>query len=215
MIAILDRALFAAPPASNSLGKAYAAFAPRNLGKVDGAVANATKSCRLLHTARAKPSRNSYKIISVGAGEIIGIRALAKKPSQEGQMGEARKLHEIWTEQCEAALSIKQRYGLDAAFDYLVAEKLLNFSEAAAQHPAFAKELPRFVAEVRSIFTRKELCSEIERLEREQRQREADAAADAEEEDELLREKPEIVAARSQLFTTLKALLTAPQLGIS
>ena len=130
-------------------------------------------------------------------------------------MGNARKLHEIWIEQCEAALSIKQRYGLDAAFDYLVAEKLLNFSEAATQQPAFAKELPRFVAEVRSIFTRKELCLEIERLEREQRQREADAVADAEEEDELLREKPEIVAARSQRFATLKALLTAPQLGIS
>jgi len=101
----------------------------------------------------------------VGADEIIGIRALAKKPGQEEKMGDARKLHEIWIEQCEAALSIKQRYGLDAAFDYLVAEKLLNFSEAATQHPTFAKELPRFVAEVRSIFTRKELCSEIERLE--------------------------------------------------
>jgi len=129
-------------------------------------------------------------------------------------MGDARKLHEIWIEQCEAAISIKQRYGLDAAFDYLVAEKLLNFSEAATQHPTFAKELPRFVAKVRSIFIRKELCSEIERLEREQRQREADAAADAEV-DELLREKPEIVAARSLRFATLKALLTAPQLGIS
>ncbi len=130
-------------------------------------------------------------------------------------MGDARKLHEIWIEQCEAALSIKQRYGLDAAFDYLVAEKLSNFSEAATQHPTFAKELPRFVAKVRSIFTRKELCSEIERLEREQRQRAADAAADAEVEDELLREKPEIVAVRSPRFATLKALLTAPQLGIS
>jgi heme exporter protein D len=89
-----------------------------------------------------------------------------------------------------------------------------HFSEAATQHPAFGKELLRFVALVRSIFTRKELCSEIERLEREQRQREADAAAEAEEE-VLLREKPEIIAARTQRFATLKALLTAPQLGIS
>jgi hypothetical protein len=137
-----------------------------------------------------------------------------KKRGREEQMGDAWKQHEIWIEQCEAALSIKQRYGLDAAFDYLVAEKLLNFSEAATQHPTFAKELPRFVAEVRSIFTRKELCSELERLEREQRQREADALAGAGE-DELLRENPENVAARSQRFATLKALLTAPQLGIS
>ena len=130
-------------------------------------------------------------------------------------MGDARKLHEIWIEQCEAALAVKRRYGLDAAFDYLVAEKLLNFSEAATQHPAFAKELPRFVAEVRSIFTRKELCSEIKRFERDQRQREADAAADAEEEEEeLLGEKPEIVAARSQRFATLKALLYPDSLRI-
>ncbi len=54
-------------------------------------------------------------------GEIIGIHALAKKAGQEEKMGDARKLHEIWIEQCQAALSIKKRYGLDAAFDYLVA----------------------------------------------------------------------------------------------
>ena len=32
---------------------------------------------------------------------------------------EARKFHEIWIEQCEAAEEIKLRYGLKAAFDYL------------------------------------------------------------------------------------------------
>jgi hypothetical protein len=32
------------------------------------------------------------------------------------------KFHEIWIEQCEAAEEIKLRYGLKAAFDYLVAE---------------------------------------------------------------------------------------------
>jgi hypothetical protein len=30
---------------------------------------------------------------------------------------EARKSHEIWIEQCEAAAEIKLRYGLKAAFD--------------------------------------------------------------------------------------------------
>ena len=41
------------------------------------------------------------------------------------------------------------RYGLKAAFDYAVAEKLLNFAEAAAQHPEFARALPpvRFAGE--------------------------------------------------------------------
>ena len=41
-------------------------------------------------------------------------------------------LHRIWVEQCVAAETIKLRYGLKAAFDYAVAEKLLNFAEAAA-----------------------------------------------------------------------------------
>jgi hypothetical protein len=37
-------------------------------------------------------------------------------------------MHEIWIEQCDAAQDIKLRYGLKAAFDYVVAEKLLNFA---------------------------------------------------------------------------------------
>ena len=47
----------------------------------------------------------------------------------------------------------KDRHGLKAAFDYLVGEKLLNFTEAASEHRAFAQELPRFVSEVRRMFT--------------------------------------------------------------
>ena len=55
-------------------------------------------------------------------------------------------LHRIWVEQCVAAETIKLRYGLKAAFDYAVAEKLLNFAEAATRYPEFARELPRFVS---------------------------------------------------------------------
>ena len=58
-----------------------------------------------------------------------------------------RKMHEIWIEQYDAAQDIKLRYGLKAAFDYLVAEKLLNFANVAA--PEFARDLPRFVSQVR------------------------------------------------------------------
>ena len=54
-----------------------------------------------------------------------------------------RDWHQVWVEQCAAAETIKLRNGLKAAFDYAVAEKLLNFAEAAAQHPEFARELPR------------------------------------------------------------------------
>jgi len=44
-----------------------------------------------------------------------------------------RKAHNIWIEQCEAAQTIKARFGLTAAFDYLaegpaaVAERVQQF----------------------------------------------------------------------------------------
>jgi len=74
---------------------------------------------------------------------------------------EARKFHEIWIEQCEAAEEINLRYGLKAAFDYLVAEKLFNFADAAKTHPAFARELPQFVARLRGLFTVEENVSSV------------------------------------------------------
>ena len=85
-----------------------------------------------------------------------------------------RKLHEIWIEQCEAVQDIKQRFGLKAAFDYVVAEKLLNFASAASGHPEFARELPRFVSEVRRMFTPQEVRTHIARIEREQHEKDID-----------------------------------------
>ena len=43
-----------------------------------------------------------------------------------------------YDEQCQAARTIRERYGLQAAFDYAVGEKLMNFASAASEHPAFA-----------------------------------------------------------------------------
>ena len=63
-----------------------------------------------------------------------------------------REFHKVWMEQCQAAEDIRLRYGPKAAFDYVVGEKLLNFAGAAASHPEFARELPRFVARVRDLF---------------------------------------------------------------
>ncbi len=122
-----------------------------------------------------------------------------------------RKLHEIWIEQCEAAESIKARYGLKAAFDYVVAEKLMNFATAASEHPAFARELPRFVAKVRRMFTPEEIQAHIERIEREQIERDADVTVD----DDFVGESPVTIAERSRRFETIKEFLTVPQLGTS
>jgi len=121
-------------------------------------------------------------------------------------------MHEIWIEQCDAAQDIKRRYGLKAAFDYVVTEKLLNFASAAADHPKFASELPRFVSEIRRIFTSEEIRTQIARIEREQREKDANAAED---DDELFRESPATAAQRARQFATIKELLTAPELGTS
>jgi hypothetical protein len=120
-------------------------------------------------------------------------------------------MHEIWIEQCEAAQDIKQRFGLKAAFDYVVAEKLLNFAGAASRHPEFARELPRFVSEVRRMFTPQEVGTHIVRIEREQREKDIDVA----EEDELIAESPVAAEERARQFATIKGLLTAAELGTS
>jgi hypothetical protein len=123
----------------------------------------------------------------------------------------ARKQHEIWIEQCGAAETIKARYGLKAAFDYVVGEKLINFASAATKHPEFARELPRFVSEVRRMFTSEEIRIHTARLEREQ----SEKAADDSDDDELYRESQIAAVERIRQFTTLKELLTAPELGTS
>jgi hypothetical protein len=122
-----------------------------------------------------------------------------------------QKMHEIWIEQCDAARGIKLRYGLKAAFDYLVAEKLLNFASAAAEHPEFARELPRFVSQVRLMFTPQEIRTHIARVEREMH---AESAA-TEDDDDLLQESLATIAKRDAQFATIKELLIAPELGIS
>ena len=75
------------------------------------------------------------------------------------------KFQDIWIEQCEAALSIKARIGVGDAFGYLVGEKLVNYVEASQDRPEFARELPRFVSEIRQIFTREEISENLREVE--------------------------------------------------
>ena len=123
-----------------------------------------------------------------------------------------RKAHQIWMEQCEAAQTIKARFGLTAAFDYLVGEK--SFASAASRYPDFARELPRFVSEVRRMFTPDEIGAQLAQIERSQNERNVDVLEE-EDEDDLLREGPAAVAERVQQFMLVKELLTAPMLGTS
>ena len=121
-----------------------------------------------------------------------------------------RKAHKIWIEQCDAAQTIKARFGLTAAFDYLVGEKLMSFASAASRHPDFARELPRFVSEVRRMFTPDEIGAQLAQIERSQDERNVDVL-----QADLLRDGPAAVAECVQQFMLVKELLTAPMLGTS
>jgi hypothetical protein len=122
-----------------------------------------------------------------------------------------RKAHQIWIEQYEAAQSIKARYGLTAAFEYLVGEKLMNFANAASRYPDFAHELPRFVSEVRRMFTPDEIGAHLEQIERAESEQDVEVL----DEDVPLRESPAAAADRIRQFTLIKELLTATTLGTS
>ncbi|WP_035697195.1 hypothetical protein [Bradyrhizobium liaoningense] len=123
----------------------------------------------------------------------------------------AGKAHKIWIEQSEAAQTIKARFGLTAAFDYLVGEKLMSFTSTASRHPDFARELPRFVSEVRRMFAPDEIGTQLAQIERSQNERNVDVL----EEDDLLPESPAAVAECVQQFMRVKEWLTAPMLGTS
>ena len=122
------------------------------------------------------------------------------------------KTHQVWIEQCEAAQTIRARYGLDDAFSYFVGEKLLNFAEAASRHPEFARELPPFVAAVRRQFTLDEIETQLAHIESDQKE---DDANEALGEDDPFRESPAAAAARARRFDLVKELLTATVIGTS
>lgn len=120
--------------------------------------------------------------------------------------------HRMWVAQCEATATIKTRYGISSAFDYLVAEKLVNFAKAARQHPEFARELPQFVAEVRRIFAPSELADQFIKLERMREMQLVDAEAES---DDVLGESPAMLHYQKQRLKVIKDLLIASQLGTS
>jgi hypothetical protein len=122
-----------------------------------------------------------------------------------------RKAHKIWIEQCEATQTIKARFGLTAAFDYVVVEKLMNYASAASRHPDFARELPQFVSEVRRMFAPDEIGAHLAQIERVLNENDIDVL----EEDDPLRESPTAVEDRVRKFLLIKELLTATTLGTS
>jgi hypothetical protein len=71
------------------------------------------------------------------------------------------RFENIWVDQCRATKGIKRRFGAESALDYLIRERLLNFAEEADRRPEFARELPRFLAEVWRIFNQYEIAGYV------------------------------------------------------
>jgi hypothetical protein len=76
------------------------------------------------------------------------------------------QFHKIWIDQCEATEGIRERFGLEDALHYLIGEKLFSFVHAAEDDSDFAAELPAFVAEIRRLFSAKEIADFLVQLER-------------------------------------------------
>jgi hypothetical protein len=58
----------------------------------------------------------------------------------------------MWIEKCEAARMIEDEFGTDKALTYLIAEKFLDYLDAAERLPDFRAEIPAFVPEIKTIF---------------------------------------------------------------
>ena len=114
-------------------------------------------------------------------------------------------------EQCDAAAGIRVGYGLKAAFDQAVGEELLHFAEAVVRHRDFVREMPRFVARVKSMFTAEDISTHLVRIERERRE----AVVTDAKADDLDFEDPATLKERAQQFELVEEVLTAPTLGTS
>jgi len=62
-------------------------------------------------------------------------------------------------------------FEVKSALGYLIREKLLNCADAAERRPEFARELPRFLAEVWRIFNQYEIAGYVASLKPKQRKR--------------------------------------------
>jgi hypothetical protein len=73
--------------------------------------------------------------------------------------------HQQWQECCEATQGIRARFGVDAAIDYLVGEKLMAYAQSGESHPDYRAELPAFAQRIRQLFSSAEIRAHFARAE--------------------------------------------------
>ena|SRR3989338_1458220 len=71
----------------------------------------------------------------------------------------------LWVEQCDATEEIQERYGLQAALDYLVGEKFLNHLHLAKVHKPLEEQIENFAQRIRGMFSPENLRQYLEKLE--------------------------------------------------
>jgi hypothetical protein len=71
--------------------------------------------------------------------------------------------HRQWEACCEATRSIRARFGVDAAIDYLIGEKLTAFARNGESHPDYRAELPAFARRIRQLFSSAEILAHFAR----------------------------------------------------
>jgi hypothetical protein len=69
---------------------------------------------------------------------------------------------EHWQDYCAVAPGIRSQFGLSAALQYVVGEKLMAFAQTAETSEAFRAELPAFCDGVRKLFTKDEIAKHFE-----------------------------------------------------
>jgi len=123
-----------------------------------------------------------------------------------------RRFQDIWKDQCKAAEGIAARFGTVQALDYLIGEKLDVYASSATTRPEFARELPRFLAEVRRIFSRYDIAAYFEALEQDAGVPNSGLHAKKLEESGLLMSVAD-KKARIRRLRQLKAMLLVETLG--
>jgi hypothetical protein len=157
---------------------------------------------------RDPQSAHTYKGLMIYCPWAMPAAIVAQR---EGTMAE-HKFQDIWKQQCVAARSIRVQHGILSALDYLIGEKLLTYAETAVTRPEFARELPRFVAEVRDIFSREEIGHYLDHLERMAAIEDEQVPKENDDDDFLGDSTDQLVAKRLRL-AQLKELLTSTMLG--
>jgi hypothetical protein len=123
-----------------------------------------------------------------------------------------RKFQDIWKKQCRAARSVRSQHGILSCMDYLIGEKLLTYADTAVTRPEFARELPRFVADIRDIFSGEEIRHYLDHLQRMAAIEDEHPPNDSGDGD-YFSDSPEEVAAKRARLTQLRELLTSTVLG--